>query len=284
MKATSNRVPAGETNATQPHGDTASGKLTVNLDHADGTIQIGNLTIGVDKDGKVVSVNGKPDAALAGEMVTGDHGHLSDIVVDTADADGNITIHYTYTLTDAVDRGRPGAATGNNPADGEDGRGESMQADNFTVTVTANGQTATGSITANALDDAPVLTAFWMDAQSSDTDSSIHGQLDFVFGADAAGATLTVEVGGTTFTGTKHGSEWTFTSQNAKPGEDFRMNADGIFTYSRPTADVQDHKADSYTFNVTVTDGDGDSVSQSMTVTTTEVEPDVSDHTDLCGE
>ena len=275
LAAGSNREIA----ATEDYGTTAQGSLTVNLDHADGTIQIGeNLTIGVDKDGKVVSVNGNPAASLDGKTVPGDHGYLSNITVSEADENGNITIHYTYTLTDAVDGD---GASDNRPSDGEDGRGESMQADNFTVTVTANGQTATGSIMANALDDAPTLTAFWMDAQSSDTDSSIHGQLDFVFGADAAGATLTVEVGGTTFTGTKHGSEWTFTSQNAKPGEDFRMNADGIFAYSRPTADVQDHKADSYTFKVTVTDGDGDSVSQSMTVTTTEVEPDVSDHTDL---
>lgn len=265
-----------EIDATEDYGTTASGTLTVNLDHADGTIQIGSLIIGVDKDGNVVSVNGNPATSLDGETVPGDHGHLSNITVSKADADGTITISYDYTLTEAVDGDAAEAIGDNTP-----GRGESMQADSFAVTVTANGHTATGSITANALDDAPVLTAFWMDAQSSDTDSSIHGQLDFVFGADAAGATLTVEVGGTTFTGTKHGSEWTFTSQNAKPGEDFRMNADGIFTYSRPTADVQDHKADSYTFNVTVTDGDGDSVSQSMTVTTTEVEPDVSDHTDL---
>lgn len=265
-----------EIDATEDYGTTASGTLTVNLDHADGTIQIGSLIIGVDKDGNVVSVNSNPATSLDGETVPGDHGHLSNITVSKADADGTITISYDYTLTEAVDGDAAEAIGDNTP-----GRGESMQADSFAVTVTANGHTATGSITANALDDAPVLTAFWMDAQSSDTDSSIHGQLDFVFGADAAGATLTVEVGGTTFTGTKHGSEWTFTSQNAKPGEDFRMNADGIFTYSRPTADVQDHKADSYTFNVTVTDGDGDSVSQSMTVTTTEVEPDVSDHTDL---
>ena len=183
-----------ETDATQPHEDTASGELTVNLDHADGTIQIGNLTIGVDKDGKVVSVNGKDGANLTEERVTGSHGYLSDISV-TAAPDGNITIHYTYTLTDAVDGDAPGAATGNNPADGEAGRGESMQADNFTVTVTANGQTATGSIMANALDDAPRLdvTPEATPTQNDTTDSSLSGTFRVNFGADSENATLTID-------------------------------------------------------------------------------------------
>lgn len=248
-----------ETNATYPHEDTASGELTVNLDHADGTIQIGNLTIDVDKDGKVVSVNGKDGAALAGEMVTGDHGHLSNIRVSEADADGNITIHYTYTLTDAVDGN---GASGNHPADGEAGRGESMQADNFTVTVTANGQTATGSIMANALDDAPRLdvTPEATSTQNDTTDSSLSGTFTVNFGADGPSenaaltiadqaidkeGTTTLEVDGGTLT-IRHLSGGTY-----------------AYTYEHAQSDVTFGEK---TFAVVATDGDKDTTQAIITV------------------
>ena len=259
------------------HGILDKDSFTVNLNGEDGTV---TLKYGSGEDTSTITlslINGEnftsqwlsenKTLTVNGVKVT-----VTDATQETPG--GPWKIEYTYELTGQQAHKNAGSA-------GAVGEKDPLS-DSIDITVTdATGDMTTGSLMVTVHDDGPVLTAFWMDAQSSDTDSSIHGQLDFVFGADAAGATLTVEVGGTTFTGTKHGSEWTFTSQNAKPGEDFRMNADGIFTYSRPTADVQDHKADSYTFNVTVTDGDGDSVSQSMTVTTTEVEPDVSDHTDL---
>lgn len=259
------------------HGILGKDSFTVNLNGEDGTV---TLKYGSGEDTSTITlslINGEnftsqwlsenKTLTVNGVKVT-----VTDATQETPG--GPWKIEYTYELTGQQAHKNAGSA-------GAVGEKDPLS-DSIDITVTdATGDMTTGSLMVTVHDDGPVLTAFWMDAQSSDTDSSIHGQLDFVFGADAAGATLTVEVGGTTFTGTKHGSEWTFTSQNAKPGEDFRMNADGIFTYSRPTADVQDHKADSYTFNVTVTDGDGDSVSQSMTVTTTEVEPDVSDHTDL---
>ena len=69
------------------------------------------------------------------------------------DADG--TVHYTYTLTTPVD------ATGNasnRPGEGDAGRGEAVHADAFDVSITTTGGTATGQITVDALDDAPVLT------------------------------------------------------------------------------------------------------------------------------
>lgn len=259
------------------HGILGKDSFTVNLNGEDGTV---TLKYGSGEDTSTITlslINGEnftsqwlsenKTLTVNGVKVT-----VTDATQETPG--GPWKIEYIYELTGQQAHKNAGSA-------GAVGEKDPLS-DSIDITVTdATGDMTTGSLMVTVHDDGPVLTAFWMDAQSSDTDSSIHGQLDFVFGADAAGATLTVEVGGTTFTGTKHGSEWTFTSQNAKPGEDFRMNADGIFTYSRPTADVQDHKADSYTFNVTVTDGDGDSVSQSMTVTTTEVEPDVSDHTDL---
>ncbi|WP_337770916.1 Ig-like domain-containing protein, partial [Desulfovibrio piger] len=252
-----------ETDATRPHKDTASGELTVNLDHADGTIQIGeNLTIGVDKDGKVVSVNGTDGAALDGERVPGGHGYLSNITVSEADENGNITIHYIYTLTDAVDGDAPGAATGNNPADGEDGRGESMQADSFTVTVTANGQTATGSIMANALDDAPRLsvTPEATSTQNDTDDSSLSGTFTVNFGADgpSENAALkiadhavniegktTLEVDGGTLTIThKGGGTYAYTYNHVQPDVTFEKK----------------------TFTVIATDGDKDTTQATITV------------------
>ena len=259
------------------HNPSGTGSFIVNLNGEDGTV---TLKYGSGEDTSTITlslINGEnftsqwlsenKTLTVNGVKVT-----VTDATQETPGGPWKIEYRYELTGQQAHKNAESAGAVGE----------KDPLSDSIDITVTdATGDMTTGSLMVTVHDDGPVLTAFWMDAQSSDTDSSIHGQLDFVFGADAAGATLTVEVGGTTFTGTKHGSEWTFTSQNAKPGEDFRMNADGIFTYSRPTADVQDHKADSYTFNVTVTDGDGDSVSQSMTVTTTEVEPDVSDHTDL---
>ena len=247
-----------ETNATQPHGDTASGKLTVNLDHADGTIQIGeNLTIDVDKDGKVVSVNGNPAASLDGETVLGDHGHLSNITVSKADADGTITISYDYTLTEAVDGDAAEAIGDNTP-----GRGESMQADSFAVTVTANGHTATGSIMANALDDAPRLsvTPEATSTQNDTDDSSLSGTFTVNFGADgpSENAALkiadqavniegktTLEVDGGTLTIThKGGGTYAYTYNHAQPDVTFEKK----------------------TFTVIATDGDKDTTQATITV------------------
>ena len=251
-----------ETDATRPHEDTASGELTVNLDHADGTIQIGNLTIGVDKDGKVVSVNGKDGAALAGERVTGSHGHLSNIRVSEADTDGNITIHYTYTLTDAVDGDAPGAATGNNPADGEAGRGESMQADNFTVTVTANGQTATGSIMANALDDAPRLdvTPEATPTPNDTADSSLSGTFTVNFGADgpSENAALTIDNQAVNIEG-----ETTLAVDGGTLTIRYQSDGTYAYTYEHAQSDVTFKEK---TFTVVATDGDMDTTQATITV------------------
>lgn len=250
-----------ETDATRPHEDTASGELTVNLDHADGTIQIGeNLTIDVDKDGKVVSVNDKDGANPAEERVPGDHGYLSNIVVDKADADGNITIHYTYTLTDAVDGD---GASGNRPADGEAGRGESMQADNFAVTVTtANGQTATGSIMANALDDAPRLSVApeATPTQNDTADSSLSGTFTVNFGADGPSENAALKIEGTSVSLTEE------TSLAVDGGTLTITHLSGgtyAYTYKHNQQDVTFGKK---TFAVVATDGDMDTTQAIITV------------------
>lgn len=258
LAAGSNREIA----ATEDYGTTAQGSLTVNLDHADGTIQIGeNLTIGVDKDGKVVSVNGNPAASLDGKTVPGDHGYLSNITVSEADENGNITIHYTYTLTDAVDGD---GASDNRPADGEDGRGESMQADNFTVTVTANGQTATGSIMANALDDAPTISV--SEDASGAYGKDITGSVNIDFGADGADGekSVTVSLNDETVTGVKKDGNYTFTFD-----DDSTLTLDGStgnFSYDGVPASGT---GTSYTFTFTVTDADGDTDTATTMVTIT---------------
>ena len=251
-----------EIDATEDYDTTAQGSLTVNLYHADGTIQIGeNLTIGVDKDGKVVSVNGTDGAALDGERVPGGHGYLSNITVSEAGTDGSITIKYDYTLTNAVDGDAPGAATGNNPADGEAGRGESMQADNFAVTVTtANGQTATGSIMANALDDAPRLSVA-PDAtptQNDTTESSLSGTFRVNFGADSENAALTIDNQAVNIEG-----ETTLAVDGGTLTITHKGGGTYAYTYEHAQSDVTFGEK---TFTVVATDGDMDTTQATITV------------------
>lgn len=246
-----------EIDATEDYGTTASGTLTVNLDHADGTIQIGSLIIGVDKDGNVVSVNGDHGAALAGEMVRGDHGHLSNITVSEADADGTITISYDYTLTEAVDGDAAEAIGDNTP-----GRGESMQADSFAVTVTANGHTATGSITANALDDAPVLdvTPEYTSGEYDTADSSLSGTFTVNFGADGPSENAALKIEGTSVSLTEETSL-------AVDGGTLTITHKGggtyAYTYEHAQSDVTFGKK---TFTVVATDGDMDTTQAIITV------------------
>lgn len=248
-----------ETDATRPHEDTASGELTVNLDHADGTIQIGNLTIGVDKDGKVVSVNGNPAASLDGKTVPGDHGYLSNITVSEAGTDGSITIKYDYTLTNAVDGD---GASDNRPAEGEDGRGESMQADSFAVTVTANGQTATGSIMANALDDAPRLdvTPEATSTQNDTADSSLSGTFRVNFGADGPSENEALTIAGQAID--KEGTT-TLRVDGGTLTISYQSDGTYAYTYNHAQPDVTFKEK---TFAVVATDGDMDTTQAIITV------------------
>ena len=121
-------------------------------------------------------------------------------------------------------------------------------------------------------DDGPVLSGVTTDASLiKDTTTTITLNFeDLNVGADATGATLTVKVGDTTFTGTQgEGGKWTFTADGDKPGEALAMNDDGTFTYTRPEADLAGGN-NTYNFEVTVKDGDGDSITKSVTVNTVE--------------
>ena len=246
-----------ETSATQPFGAATDGSFHMQLHGADATVTIGGIELKVE-NGKLYhnGVEVTKDAAVS--VPDGAHGTLT---VTGMDADG--TVHYTYTLTTPVD------ATGNasnRPGEGDAGRGEAVHADAFDVTITTTGGTATGQITVDALDDAPVLSTLdTTQTTVADSEAALTGTLSFTPGADAEGARVTVEVEGQTFTGTKANGEWVFTG--GSDGSSFQLNGTA-FTYTRPAPNTTDGKNDTITLQVTVTDGDGDFAQQSVTVNT----------------
>ena len=246
-----------ETSATQPFGAATDGSFKMELHGADATVSIGGTELKVE-NGKLYHNGVEVTADAAVSVPGGAHGTLT---VTGMDADG--TVHYTYTLTAPVD------ATGNasnRPGAGDAGRGEAVHADAFDVTITTTGGTATGQITVDALDDAPVLSTLdTTQTTVADGEAALTGTLSFTPGADAEGAQVTVEVEGQTFTGTKANGEWTFTG--GSDGSSFQLNGTA-FTYTRPSSNTTDGRNDTITLQVTVTDGDGDTAEQSVTVNT----------------
>ena len=246
-----------ETPATQPFGAATDGSFKMELHGADATVSIGGAELKVE-NGKLYHNGVEVTADAAVSVPGGAHGTLT---VTGMDADG--TVHYTYTLTAPVD------ATGNasnRPGEGDAGRGEAVHADAFDVTITTTGGTATGQITVDALDDAPVLSTLdTTQTTVADGEAALTGTLSFTPGADAEGAQVTVEVEGQTFTGTKANGEWTFTG--GSDGSSFQLNGTA-FTYTRPSSNTTDGRNDTIILKVTVTDGDGDTAEQSVTVNT----------------
>ena len=246
-----------ETSATQPFGAATDGSFKMELHGADATVTIGGTELKVE-NGKLYHNGVEVTADAAVSVPGGAHGTLT---VTGMDADG--TVHYTYTLTTPVD------ATGNasnRPGEGDAGRGEAVHADAFDVTITTTGGTATGQITVDALDDAPVLSTLdTTQTTVADGEAALTGTLSFTPGADAEGAQVTVEVEGQTFTGTKANGEWTFTG--GSDGSWFQLNGTA-FTYTRPSSNTTDGRNDTIILKVTVTDGDGDIAQQSVTVNT----------------
>ena len=246
-----------ETSATQPFGAATDGSFKMELHGADATVTIGGTELKVE-NGKLYHNGVEVTADAAVSVPGGAHGTLT---VTGMDADG--TVHYTYTLTTPVD------ATGNasnRPGEGDAGRGEAVHADAFDVSITTTGGTATGQITVDALDDAPVLSTLdTTQTTVADGEAALTGTLSFTPGADAEGAQVTVEVEGQTFTGTKANGEWTFTG--GSDGSSFQLNGTA-FTYTRPSSNTTDGRNDTIILKVTVTDGDGDTAEQSVTVNT----------------
>ena len=169
-----------ETSATRPFGAATDGSFKMELHGADATVSIGGTELKVE-NGKLYHNGVEVTADAAVSVPGGAHGTLR---VTGMDADG--TVHYTYTLTTPVD------ATGNasnRPGEGDAGRGEAVHADAFDVTITTTGGTATGQITVDALDDAPVLTVQGDRGEhAADSESgSITDTFMVHFGADGPG-------------------------------------------------------------------------------------------------
>ena len=270
-----NDIPIGsgdENDKTSQVENTAQGSITVNLDHADGTITIGDMPITVDKDGNILSVNGNTGGILDGQTIKGTYGYLSNISL-VAQGDGTITINYTYTLNAPVNGGT------NNVS----GRGDSHLADQFTVTVTTQGGTETGTITANALDDAPVL-AVSNPESVKDTADTIEIPLEkFSVGADVISldgktASISVEVGENEYTFTIiHESNGTYSfiaPNNQDDNLKIESTAEGGYKIVYTRAPSED---DSYTFGITVTDADGDTATGSVTVCAKVVPPTINE-------
>ncbi|WP_304039674.1 DUF5801 repeats-in-toxin domain-containing protein [Desulfovibrio piger] len=281
-----NDIPIGsgdENDETSQVKNTAQGSITVNLDHADGTITIGDMPITVDKDGNILSVNGNTGGILGGQTIKGTYGYLSNISL-VAD-DGTITINYTYTLNAPVNGGTKNVS----------GRGDSHPADQFTVTVTTQGGTETGTITANALDDAPVL-AVSNPESVKDTADTIEIPLEkFSVGADyfsldspESVASISVKVGEKYYTFTVGGyngdGKYEFIPSEGQDKDLIIIStADGGYkiVYTRAHQDIADGKGDNYMFDITVTDADGDTTTGSVTVTTIPPTIDEGSKTDL---
>ncbi|EPC05762.1 hypothetical protein HMPREF0179_05284 [Bilophila wadsworthia 3_1_6] len=169
-----------ETPATQPFGAATDGSFKMELHGADATVSIGGTELKVE-NGKLYHNGVEVTADTAVSVPGGAHGTLT---VTGMDADG--TVHYTYTLTTPVD------ATGNasnRPGEGDAGRGEAVHADAFDVTITTTGGTATGQITVDALDDAPVLTVQGdrVEHAADSEGGSITDTFMVHFGADGPG-------------------------------------------------------------------------------------------------
>lgn len=272
----------GETEVTAPVGNTAQGSITVNLDHADGTIVIESpssksITITIDKNGDIVEIGN--------EVIRGKHGYISDVHVSSVTPDGTIKIDYTYTLNTPVDGGNR-----------DNGRGDSHLADEFTVTVTTDGGSATGTITANALDDAPVLEVTQPEGLVKDTAETIKIPLEkFSVGADyfsldspESVASISVKVGEKYYTFTVGGyngdGKYEFIPSEGQDKDLIIIStADGGYkiVYTRAHQDIADGKGDNYMFDITVTDADGDTTTGSVTVTTIPPTIDEGSKTDL---
>ena len=262
-----------ETSATQPFGAATDGSFHMQLHGADATVTIGGIELKVE-NGKLYHNGVEVTADAAVSVPDGAHGTLT---VTGMDADG--TVHYTYTLTTPVD------ATGNasnRPGEGDAGRGEAVHADAFDVTITTTGGTATGQITVDALDDAPVLTVQG-DRGEHAADSergSIADTFMVHFGADGpGGAAFTFD--GHTLVKNAEGN-WQYTApdglytitvvQTGTDGNEFRYS----YTLEYDSTKVKEGFGGD--LKVVATDGDLDTATDTVHIAVTNTAPEAADN------
>ena len=262
-----------ETSATQPFGAATDGSFKMELHGADATVTIGGTELKVE-NGKLYHNGVEVTADAAVSVPGGAHGTLT---VTGMDADG--TVHYTYTLTAPVD------ATGNasnRPGAGDAGRGEAVHADAFDVTITTTGGTATGQITVDALDDAPVLTVQGDRVEhAADSESgSITDTFMVHFGADGPGdAAFTFD--GHTLVKNDEGS-WQYTDpdglytitvvQTGTDANEFRYS----YTLEYDSTKVKEGFGGD--LKVVATDGDLDTATDTVHIAVTNTAPEAADN------
>ena len=262
-----------ETSATQPFGAATDGSFKMELHGADATVTIGGTELKVE-NGKLYHNGVEVTADAAVSVPGGAHGTLT---VTGMDADG--TVHYTYTLTTPVD------ATGNasnRPGEGDAGRGEAVRADAFDVTITTTGGTATGQITVDALDDAPVLTVQGDRGEhaADSASGSITDTFMVHFGADGPGDAA--------FTFDGHALEknvegnWQYTDpdglytitvvQTGTDGNEFRYS----YTLEYDSTKVKEGFGGD--LKVVATDGDLDTATDTVHIAVTNTAPEAADN------
>ena len=262
-----------ETPATQPFGAATEGSFHMQLHGADATVTIGGTELKVE-NGKLYHNGVEVTADAAVSVPGGAHGTLT---VTGMDADG--TVHYTYTLTAPVD------ATGNasnRPGEGDAGRGEAVHADAFDVTITTTGGTATGQITVDALDDAPVLTVQGdrVEHAADSASGSITDTFMVHFGADGPGdAAFTFD--GHTLVKNDEGS-WQYTDpdglytitvvQTGTDANEFRYS----YTLEYDSTKVKEGFGGD--LKVVATDGDLDTATDTVHIAVTNTAPEAADN------
>ena len=262
-----------ETSATQPFGAATDGSFHMQLHGADATVTIGGTELKVE-NGKLYHNGVEVTADAAVSVPDGTHGTLT---VTGMDADG--TVHYTYTLTTPVD------ATGNasnRPGEGDTGRGEAVHADAFDVTITTTGGTATGQITVDALDDAPVLTVQGdrVEHAADSASGSITDTFMVHFGADGPGdAAFTFD--GHTLVKNDEGS-WQYTDpdglytitvvQTGTDANEFRYS----YTLEYDSTKVKEGFGGD--LKVVATDGDLDTATDTVHIAVTNTAPEAADN------
>ena len=262
-----------ETSATQPFGAATDGSFKMELHGADATVTIGGTELKVE-NGKLYHNGVEVTADAAVSVPGGAHGTLT---VTGMDADG--TVHYTYTLTAPVD------ATGNasnRPGEGDAGRGEAVHADAFDVSITTTGGTATGQITVDALDDAPVLTVQGdrVEHAADSASGSITDTFMVHFGADGPGdAAFTFD--GHTLVKNDEGS-WQYTDpdglytitvvQTGTDANEFRYS----YTLEYDSTKVKEGFGGD--LKVVATDGDLDTATDTVHIAVTNTAPEAADN------
>ena len=258
-----------ETSATQPFEAATDGSFKMELHGADATVSIGGTELKVE-NGKLYHNGVEVTADAAVSVPGGAHGTLT---VTGMDADG--TVHYTYTLTTPVD-GK------DYPDDNAAGRGEAVHADAFDVSITTTGGTATGQITVDALDDAPVLTVQGDQVEhAADSESgSITDTFMVHFGADGPGdAAFTFD--GHTLVKNDEGS-WQYTDpdglytitvvQTGTDANEFRYS----YTLEYDSTKVKEGFGGD--LKVVATDGDLDTATDTVHIAVTNTAPEAADN------